>query len=141
MKCPRDGTVLQKVVLDRLALELDKCHKCDGIWCDRGELERLRDSHIEGLEEVIEDRYGDPPFEESQTAGYMRCPRCGDAGRLHRFTYTYVTPVELDRCDKCFGIWLDDGELDVIIGESTNLARATDVNKLGNFLRRMGHWL
>jgi len=44
MKCPRDGTQLAAV---RIAdIELDKCHRCDGIWCDPGEMEQLRDAKI-----------------------------------------------------------------------------------------------
>ena len=44
MKCPRDGTHLARVIID--GVELDKCHKCDGIWCDRDEMEQLRDRKI-----------------------------------------------------------------------------------------------
>lgn len=39
MKCPCDDTVLQRV--EALGLELDKCHKCDGIWFDHGELNAI----------------------------------------------------------------------------------------------------
>ena len=50
MKCPRDGTHLARVIVD--GVEIDKCHKCDGIWCDRGEMERLRDRKIADVEEL-----------------------------------------------------------------------------------------
>ena len=48
MKCPKDGTALQRV--EALGLELDKCHKCDGIWFDHGELQRLRDAGVADIE-------------------------------------------------------------------------------------------
>ena len=135
MKCPRDGTALAKVNL--LNLELDKCHKCDGVWFDNGELERLRDAKIENAEEILEQKYGDPEFEEGTVENYMRCPRCVDA-RLLRQGYTYVNPVYIDRCEKCHGIWIDDGELNAIVGEKKGLDEATDVGKLGSFLKAVG---
>jgi len=135
MKCPRDGTTLARIEI--LRLELDKCHKCDGIWVDRGELERVRDAEVENLEEVLERKYGDPEYQEGAVEGYMRCPRCGDA-RLHRFHYTYVNPVAVDRCERCMGIWLDDGELNTIIGEKKKLEQVKDPGRLKAFLRAMG---
>jgi Zn-finger nucleic acid-binding protein len=58
MKCPRDGSALETVHV--IGLELDKCHRCDGLWCDPGELERLRDSNVAEIEEVIEQQSGSP---------------------------------------------------------------------------------
>jgi len=132
MKCPRDGTTLAPVQI--LGLELDKCHKCDGIWFDRGELERIRDANVEAIEEVIERKYGNPQFEEGTVDAYMRCPRCGDA-RLTRHHYTYVNPVSVDRCERCLGIWLDDTELNAIIGEKKRLDQAEQPGKVKGFLR------
>ena len=132
MKCPRDGTTLQRVEI--LEVELDKCHKCDGLWLDPGELKRLRDAKIEGIEEVIEKKYGDPEFEEGAPEGYMRCPKCDD-GRLIRFFYYYVNPIQVDRCDTCKGIWLDDGELDAIIGEKKSVDESEQARKLKRFLK------
>jgi len=141
MKCPRDGTTLARIEIAGLGIELDKCHKCDGIWCDRGELERLRDSHLEGVEEVIERKYGDPEFEEGSVESYMRCPRCGADARLHRYCYTYVTRVQIDRCEKCYGVWLDDGELNAIIGEKKDMDEAASSGKLRKFLAAIGNLL
>ncbi|MFO7899292.1 MAG: zf-TFIIB domain-containing protein [Planctomycetota bacterium] len=129
MKCPRDGTELSKVEV--LGLELDKCHHCDGIWFDRGELERIRDAGVEGVEEVLERKYGDPATEKGEVEGYMRCPRCGDA-RLQRQHYTYANPVKIDRCERCHGVWVDDTELDAIVGEKKNLDEQE--NNLKGFL-------
>lgn len=113
MKCPRDGTGLSKVRM--MGVELDKCHACDGIWFDRGELERLRDSGEAGVEETIEETYGNPATTGGEVAGYMRCPSCG--GRLLEFNYSWVQPVKVDRCDGCSGIWLDKGELAAITAQ------------------------
>ena len=140
MNCPRDGAVLQKVELAGLELELDKCHKCDGIWCDRGEMEKLRDSQVVDAEEILERKYGDPEVKEGQVEGYMRCPRCPD-GRLHRTHYTYKARVAIDRCDSCSGVWLDDGELNAIIGEQKEIEDAVASGKLATFLLSLTHGL
>ena len=132
MKCPRDGTQLEKVEI--LGMQLDKCHKCDGLWCDRGELERLRDAAVDGAEEVLERKHGDPAYQEGRPEGYMLCPRCGNA-RLQRQRYTYKTGLSVDRCEKCLGIWLDDTELDAIIGEKKSLEE--DEKEVKGFLARL----
>jgi Zn-finger nucleic acid-binding protein len=123
MKCPRDGTALARLKI--LGVEIDKCHRCDGIWCDPGELERIRDAKQSRLEEEIERIYGNPKIQPGSVDGYMRCPRCSD-GRLQQFTYTFQKPVRLDRCEKCFGIWLDDRELDTVIEEKRELEPGED---------------
>ena len=139
MKCPRDGTRLQRVEV--MGIELDKCNKCDGIWFDRGELERLRDIKIDDVEEVIERRYGKPQYEPGTVDGYMICPTCEDNARLIRFHYTYMNPVDVDRCEKCLGIWLDRGELGAIIGEKKQLDKIEEPVKLKKFLQAMGSFI
>lgn len=131
MKCPRDGVELARVEI--LGMVLDKCHKCDGIWCDHEELDKLRDSKIEGIEEALERKYGDPEYKDGQPEGYMRCPKCG--GRLMRQSYTYGNPVSIDRCRECFGVWLDDGELDAIVGTRKELERIARSPRLKAFLK------
>mgnify|MGYP005661582383 CR=1 FL=1 len=139
MKCPRDGTELQTVEI--LDLELDKCHTCDGMWFDHRELDRIRDAQVEGVEEVIERKYGDPEVETGEVAGHMRCPRCGEDTRLIRRHYTYTKPVEVDYCPKCYGFWLDDGELDAIVGERTSLGQIRDPGPLKRFAQAMAKLL
>ena len=132
MKCPRDGATLARAEV--MGLELDKCHHCDGLWFDRGELERLRDAKVGDVEEALEKKYGNPKVQPGAVTEHMRCPRCGDA-RLLRQTYTYINPVSIDRCERCHGIWVDDGELDAIIGEKKKLDEVEDAGSLHAFLR------
>jgi len=134
MKCPRDGSELAKVEV--LTLELDKCHKCDGLWFDRGELARIRDAKVTEAEEAIEKKYGDPVYQEGETEGYMQCPRCD--GRLQRHSYTYGKSVYVDRCNKCFGFWLDDGELNSIVGQKEKMDQELAPGRLRRFLRALG---
>lgn len=136
MKCPRDGTQLTRVVI--AGVELDKCHKCDGIWCDRDEMERLRDLKVSEVEELLEQKYGSPSFHEGKPVGHMRCPRCGEEARLIEYTASYGRPVNIDRCQKCFGVWLDDRELNAIVEEKKRVDKITPEGPLLALLRSIG---
>jgi Zn-finger nucleic acid-binding protein len=131
MNCPRDGAPLQSVKL--LGMELDKCHHCDGLWLDRGEIERLAASKTTDVEEKLEAQYGDPVVETADVTQFMRCPRC--AGRLQQVRYTYVHPIKIDRCESCFGMWVDDGELNTIIGEKKQIDEVTAPSRLRAWVR------
>lgn len=135
MKCPRDGAKLAPVMIG--AIEIDKCHQCDGLWFDPGELERIQKMDRTDFEDQIEQQYGNPTVEPGETDGYMRCPRC-DEGRLNEVTYTFVKRVKIDRCDTCFGVWIDDDELDAILGEKKDLEKVANSGRLGAFLRAIG---
>lgn len=41
---------------------------------------------------------------------FMKCPKCG--ADLHTETFH---AVQIDRCPDCHGVWLDHGELDLLI--------------------------
>lgn len=135
MKCPRDGAELAPVKVG--AIEIDKCHQCDGLWFDEGELQRIQKMDRTDLEEQLEMQYGDPTVEPGQVDGYMRCPRCDD-GRLNAVTYTFEKRMKIDRCDKCFGVWIDDKELDAILGEKKALEQVATSGHLGAILRAIG---
>jgi len=125
MKCPRDGSELQAV--DVGGVELDKCHKCDGLWLDYGELKTIRSMNLDEVEEQLEQKYGNPDVQPAKVDAYMRCPRCGDEGRLMRHHVSYMKPVEVDRCQQCQGIWLDDTELDALLTDKQKMEK-----ELGN---------
>ena len=91
--------------MERLEIEvpgpnvfIDYCPKCNSYWFDKGEFrkivkDRLAEKNVgkqEGMNEWV--KFG--------------CPRCGENMRM-KFMYN----VEVDQCDECGGIWLDDGEL------------------------------
>jgi Zn-finger nucleic acid-binding protein len=112
MKCPRDGTPLERVRL--LRVDLDKCHACDGLWCDAGEIEQLISREMSQVEEALERKYGDPDVTATDVGGgTMQCPRC--EAPLQHYAYAGIVDVELDRCESCAGVWLDTGELDAIL--------------------------
>jgi membrane associated rhomboid family serine protease len=79
---------------------LDCCVECRGIWCDGKELE-----HVLGTPLPLEAR--DSPSALAPAKASVRCPR--GHGRLRQ-----VSPGEgvfLDWCARCFGVWVDHGEM------------------------------
>jgi uncharacterized protein len=48
------------------------------------------------------------------TGKEMRCPKCGSALETYSFHGTI-----LERCPKCHGIWLDNGELEMVVRKAT----------------------
>lgn len=112
-KCPRDGTRLSLIRVSGFVL--DKCHHCDGIWCDPGELEGLKKADVKEVEEALEKTYGNPVVQVEKLDGPMRCPVCD--GRLIEQTYAVQLPMRIDKCDSCFGVWFDDRELDSALGK------------------------
>lgn len=49
---------------------------------------------------------------EKADASILLCPKCD--GTLAEFTFENV---QIDRCNKCNGVWLDPGELERLIGQ------------------------
>ena len=99
---------------------LNKCPHCSGLWVPHDELENIVklgrnkiEAGIKAVEEEGMDYFG-------KDAAYMRCPKCID-GRLQRIRFTILSSVEVDRCNKCMGYWMDQDELDSILFERERL--------------------
>lgn len=87
-------------------LEIDECLECHGTWLDQTELGALVGSwnDLPNTGKVV------------KIAGAVAsCPRC-KCGLEHR-TYSSKCQTMVDRCPSCSGIWLDKGELDLILRE------------------------
>ncbi len=113
MDCP----VCKKpmIILEYEGVELDFCPTCQGCWLDRVEI---------GL--IVNGRM-DPPMElklDVDGKSKRRCPRCN---RKMRVGHLPGTDVEVDACTKQDGVWLDQGELETIVRELGEKARAASV--------------
>ncbi|MCE7871680.1 hypothetical protein DYH09_15055 [bacterium CPR1] len=87
-------------------LEIDCCSECRGFWFDGEELSRLFPSQ-ELFSRVFRlelDALTPEP------GGERGCPRCLKALKLTR-----ALEVEIDVCRHCRGIWLDAGELLLLV--------------------------
>lgn len=103
--CPRcNGTMVRKMVADA---EVDICPKCEGSFFDMGEL-------FAALGTSADPSYWD----REGVAGGVRdagrtCPRCKGGLLLQDIKHT-GKHVEIDRCGKCGGVFLDKGEAETL---------------------------
>lgn len=86
------------------AVEVDRCERCGGVWCDQTELPQLLALHASDLKTV---RAGQLDPAVDARAGL--CPR--DGTRLLRVSSARRRQVTIESCPTCRGIWLDGGEL------------------------------
>ena len=120
MKCPACEALLVTYELE--GVEVDHCPSCGGTWLDSGELEAIVEQAgaCPGrLSEALE-RSG----EEGRTD--RRCPRCGR--KMREVAVGERPSVQLDRCPRGHGLWLDRGELKAVTeafhdGEEGSVAR------------------
>jgi Zn-finger nucleic acid-binding protein len=82
-------------------IEIDLCDSCKGIWLDKGESATFTElaDDIPNLEEALAD---------AKDTDYV-CPKC--QGKFQQMKYIHEGDLIIDRCNKCFGIWLDANEL------------------------------
>jgi len=121
MDCPRCSHPLRGIDLAQFdgeyaAVVIDLCSECGGVWLDKGELDHRdesvwTDAEALDFEVVSADR---PP---------VRCPKCAEP-------MTVIAPAEapaiqLDRCPKCLGFWMDAGEVEAVQRLGAELDSAT----------------
>jgi len=106
-KCPVDGAEMEEKTIDIIdTVVLDSCPKCDGIWMDKGELQRVT------KDELIEYRL------DRKDQGFRLCPRC-----QKRMERSQLHGVIVDDC--ACGIYFDKGEVDKVMGKRLAL-KSTD---------------
>jgi Zn-finger nucleic acid-binding protein len=111
LQCPRDKSLMQVTEVGEAAL--DVCGKCGGQFFDSGEMFAAF-----GIK-------ADPSYWDREetggkvTSSTMHCPNCETVFLAQDVKYE-SHQVEIDRCGKCGGIWLDKGEVQTImkIGEA-----------------------
>lgn len=92
---------------------IDECAKCQGIWFDMGELSQILDF---ALQEAIASRSLDEDLDNtfSKESSMQNCPRCNVETE---FKSGSIMGIEVSKCKKCNGIWLDSGEVEALLGE------------------------
>lgn len=108
MKCPRCKSDL--MVVEYEDIELDYCHACGGLWFDRGEMD------------LLSEKSGAAPVPLSPAPGArearLRCPTC--RSYMDKRHMGETEPVLVDLCPSCGGLWLDRGELEQVLDQSTH---------------------
>lgn len=91
---------------------VDVCPKCAGVFFDEGEVNRLRldgnDAMVE-VEDAIVPAEGHSVDFREMTERPRACPNCRFS--MDKMRYLYNSPVMLDSCSNCGGVWVEDGEL------------------------------
>lgn len=106
--CPDCDEAL--VTLELEGVEIDHCLSCKGTWLDAGELVLLTEAvgvETDELVEALAAAWKGPKAER-------RCPRCNRHLRLIQLGRD-ETVIELDRCPRRHGLWLDAGEMVAVI--------------------------
>jgi Zn-finger nucleic acid-binding protein len=106
LPCPVCRVDMQRA--DFRGFMLDVCPKCAGLWFDDIELRELieRDPTIlVQLEDLFE------PTVEAVEAGDR--PRMCPHGHTYLETFRYLSdsPIEVDSCPMCYGVFIEDEEL------------------------------
>ena len=84
------------------------------IWDDRekaAENEYFRRKEQELVEKLRAKRAEEAQRREVEGSA-LRCPKCD--GTLEVIAFENL---EIDRCNKCHGVWLDSGELELLTGK------------------------
>jgi Zn-finger nucleic acid-binding protein len=129
--CPRDKSLLAEHVVGEATL--DVCAKCHGQFFDTGEM-------FAAFGIKADPSYWDRPETGGEVkAGDLDCPRCGTVMVKQDLKYEGDN-VEIDRCGKCGGIWLDDGEAKAImaIGEKIHPILEAEKAKAKEELDKLG---
>ena len=114
MQCPLCKVEMSKKAIKNI--EVDTCDKCKGMWFEKDELRKAKDSadkDINWMDFEIwkqEDKFKADPRK-------LACSKCN----LTLVAINYgKTNVQIDYCPTCKGTWLDKGEFEKIIESLTN---------------------
>ena len=112
MNCPICENPIIALELDQV--EVDHCRACGGVWLDPEEMDLLLEGSA-GRDEIRANlKWGEPTDEKKH-----RCPICRhkmEKARVRRNAGD--KGVQIDRCERGHGTWLDGGELHAIIALS-----------------------
>jgi Zn-finger nucleic acid-binding protein len=109
--CPKCDVPL--FILHFKDIEIDFCHRCQGLWLDAGELEAL-------MEQTGADTH-DPLLKFQQQSGIQPngrphfCPRCDVALREIQVGHSGTPRLTLDKCPRGHGLWFDADELQQLL--------------------------
>lgn len=109
VRCPQCEAPMKPVTAKAnpgTLIQLDQCGQCGGIWCDKWELFPIDPDEAERLDSVNEKLLAAPAEAAAKT---LYCPRC--TAKLDSCRDPLLPQdLQLKRCWRCDGIWLNRGE-------------------------------
>lgn len=146
VRCPQCAVDMREVAARAnpgQLIILDQCPKCGGIWCDKWELfpvqadeaARLEPADEKSLRELL-------PIDGDKTS---YCPRC-TAKLLTANDPALPADLQIRRCMKCDGIWLNRGQFTQFKRQqqkirSKNLGAEIHAQKLAEIIQDPKTWV
>lgn len=85
---------------------MDRCHACNGIWFDRGEM-------FEALYQLEKLDVNDILSPSAPHPAALYCPRCSIC--MESTQSPTVSSVTFERCTRCRGVWFgDEGQFELL---------------------------
>ncbi|HEY2799608.1 MAG TPA: zf-TFIIB domain-containing protein [Chthoniobacterales bacterium] len=128
--CPVDGTALDLYSLAHV--EFEGCPKCHGMWLDKDELSKLKNTVNDGQLHWL-NREVDNVEKVSAVVSSRTCPKCFSI-KLRSIVFGH-SGVVIDSCPDCHGVWLDRGEFDSIVHFLHDDATNATAKEIGRELR------
>lgn len=128
--CPKCPGMLKEIEVD--GIKVDICWICEGIWFDKGELEKVIKNDTRNL---TLDHLGRADMDGKELAELKTkindlsgpCPRCSGAALLKRKSYSSNKKLQIDVCPHGHGLWLDGGEIKLLRNRTlANVVHAWD---------------
>jgi Zn-finger nucleic acid-binding protein len=130
MKCPRCAGRTRKMRVK--SVQVDRCTKCLGTWFDADEMRVLKDREKRGEYRWIDvDLWRDrTKFRAGRQEGLV-CPKDGESMVTVRYGRS---PVRVEICGLCAGVWLDQGEYTKI---TAYLEKKVNSETVGEYLHEL----
>jgi Zn-finger nucleic acid-binding protein len=90
-------------------VEIDACAKCAGIFFDEGEVNQIRKQSPQSFEDLDARVQPESAPEAFKGDVVRKCPQCQTL--MSQYRYLYSSPIMLDCCSDCGGVWIQNGEL------------------------------
>jgi len=124
MNCPVCDSPMIVFELDQV--EVDHCRTCGGVWLDPDEMDLLLEGSA-GRDEIRANlKFGEPDHEKTH-----RCPICRHKMEKARVRRQGSQGIQIDRCGRGHGTWLDGGELHAIVA----LSEFPEAHRIHEFLQ------
>lgn len=104
-----------KIKKKEIKLKLDQCFVCNGVWFDKGELEK----YLEKSFTIVDSPPIDSELRDRLDEKVGKCPRCNVD--MIKCKAPKNPSITIDSCPDCSGIWLDNTEIDKLEQGKLNL--------------------
>lgn len=111
-KCPHCAVDLAHANYE--GVTIDECGACGGAWLDSGELEEVIRQRVKQFSASDKAAAKTPKAaaQRQQLRPAVLCPVCRDV--MKRLSFAYDAGIVIDKCVHGHGIWLDQGEIELV---------------------------